>query len=95
MNDQAIRKWVCNHLAEVLGVPAQQVDLKRTLESYGLDSVEAVLMAGALEDEFHLQIDPAGFLQYPNLEAMVVALEQPRVPGGAKDRPSSGTGPLP
>ena len=95
MNDRTIRKWVCDHLAEVLGVPAQEVDLNRTLESYGLDSVEAVLMAGALEDEFHLQIDPAGFLQYPNLEAMVVALEKTRVPGSAKDRPSSGTGPLP
>lgn len=93
MNDHAIRKWVCDHLGNVLGVPAQEVDLKRTLESYGLDSVEAVLMAGALEDEFHLQIDPAGFLQYPNLEAMVVALEQTRVPGTAADRPSSGTVP--
>ena len=70
-----LRGWVRRYLAEVLGIPEKQVELARTLESYGLDSIEAVLMAGALEDELGFEVDPAAFLQYPTIEAMVAAVE--------------------
>ncbi|MEO8926164.1 MAG: acyl carrier protein [Caulobacteraceae bacterium] len=76
MADIQIRKWVRDYLAEVLTIPEAEVELDRTLESYGLDSIEAVLMAGGLEEELGFEIDPAAFLQYPTIEAMVVALEQ-------------------
>jgi acyl carrier protein len=75
MNSNEIRTWVGNYLANVLGVPAADVRLDCTLNDYGLDSVEAVLMAGALEDELELQVDPAAFLQFPTIEAMVAAVE--------------------
>ncbi len=73
--DSELRGWVRRYLAEVLGIPEKEVELDRTLESYGLDSIEAVLMAGALEDELSFEIDPAAFLQYPTIEAMVAAVE--------------------
>jgi acyl carrier protein len=79
MNDamarSVIRQWVLGYLAAVLGIPEQAVELDRTLESYGLDSIDAVLMAGALEDELGFEVDPAAFLQYPTIEAMVAAVE--------------------
>ena len=64
-----------DYLAEVLNIPEAEVELDRTLDSYGLDSIEAVLMAGGLEEELGFEIDPAAFLQYPTIEAMVAALE--------------------
>ncbi len=73
--DGELRKWVRDYLADVLGIPEPEVELDRTLDSYGLDSIEAVLMAGGLEDFLGLEIDPAAFLQYPTIEAMVAALE--------------------
>jgi acyl carrier protein len=73
--DTEFRLWVRAYLAGVLGIPEADVELDRTLDSYGLDSVDAVLMAGALEDELEFEIDPAAFLQFPTIEAMVAALE--------------------
>lgn len=75
MAEIQIRKWVRDYLANVLELPESEVELDRTLDSYGLDSVEAVLMAGGLEEELGFDIDPAAFLQYPTIEAMVAALE--------------------
>ncbi|HEV2362703.1 MAG TPA: acyl carrier protein [Caulobacteraceae bacterium] len=75
MAEGTIRGWVRQYLAEVLGIPASEVRLDCTLETYGLDSVEAVLMAGALEEELAYEIDPAAFLQFPTIESMVAALE--------------------
>ena len=74
MAESKIRRWVREYLAGVLKIP--EVELDRSLEAYGLDSLEAVLMAGALEDELGFEIDPAAFLQYPTIEAMVAALER-------------------
>jgi len=73
--ESEIRQWVRRYLAGVLGIDEARVELDRTLEAYGLDSIEAVLMAGALEDELDFEVDPAAFLQFPTIEAMVAALE--------------------
>ncbi len=75
MRDSDVRAWVVAYLARVLGLPQTNIDLDCTLDAYGLDLVEAVLMAGELEDALGAEIDPAAFLQYPTLEAMVAALE--------------------
>lgn len=75
MTTSKLRIWTIDYLAGALGIPADSVELDRTLDSYGLDSVEAVLMAGALEESLGVEVDPAAFLQYPTIEAMVSALE--------------------
>ncbi len=76
MAEGGLRRWVRSYLAEILFIPEPEVELDRTLDSYGLDSIEAVLMAGDLEEELGIEIDPAAFLQYPTIEAMVAALER-------------------
>lgn len=75
MNDDPdLSDWVRRHLSGVLGIAPEHVVLDRTLAEYGLDSVDAVLMAGELEEAFGIEIDPAGFIQFDTIEAMVVAL---------------------
>ena len=73
-DDPDLRAWVRSHLGRVLGMAPEQVGLDRTLADYGLDSVDAVLMAGELEEAFGVEIDPAGFIQFDTIEAMVLAL---------------------
>jgi len=75
MAETRLRRWVRDYLATTLGIPESEVELDRTLDSYGLDSIEAVLMAGGLEEELDVEIDPAAFLQYRTIEEMVAALE--------------------
>lgn len=74
-SESHLRRWVRGYLARVIGIPEPEVELERTLDSYGLDSIEAVLMAGGLEEELGVEVDPAAFLQFPTIEAMVAALE--------------------
>jgi acyl carrier protein len=75
MSDELdLRAWVRGHLGRVLGIAPDLIALDRTLADYGLDSVDAVLMAGELEEAFGIEIDPAGFIQFDTIEAMVLAL---------------------
>jgi acyl carrier protein len=66
--------WVRDHLAKVRGVAPESVTLDKGFSSYGLDSVDAVLMAGELEEAFGIEIDPARFLQFDSFQAIIAAL---------------------
>lgn len=74
MTEDGLRHWVRNHLASLLGVSPDSILLDRSLADYGLDSVDAVLMAGELEEALGIEIDPASFLQFDTFEQMIVAV---------------------
>jgi polyketide synthase 13 len=71
-----LQSWARAYLGYLAGLSAEQIDLERELGCYGLDSVDAVLMAGEMEQVFGIEIDPASFLQYPTIGASLRALEQ-------------------
>jgi acyl carrier protein len=71
-----LRNWVRGHLGRLIGIPPESIALDRKLSDYGLDSVDAVLMAGELEDQFGIEIDPASFIQYHTFDAMITSLEK-------------------
>lgn len=66
--------WVRRHLGRLVGVAPETIVLDRKLSDYGLDSVDAVLMAGELEDHFDIEIDPASFIHFSTFEAMITNL---------------------
>lgn len=70
-----IRVWVREHLGSLLALNPSQVDLNKSLRDLGLDSVDAVLLAGELEDALGSEIDPAAFLRSRTLEEMIASLE--------------------
>ena len=78
-----VRAWVRGYLGKLLALPPETVALDRGLDSYGLDSIDAVMMAGEMEEAFGVEIDPAAFLQYPTIEAMIVGMEASHRAGGA------------
>jgi acyl carrier protein len=55
-------------------VAPESVALDKPLGTYGLDSVDAVLMAGELEEAFGIEIDPASFIECDSFEAVIVLL---------------------
>ena len=66
--------WVRRHLGRLVGVAPETIVLERKLSDYGLDSVDAVLMAGELEDHFGIEIDPASFIHFTTFEVMITNL---------------------
>lgn len=65
----AIASWMIDHIGKVLGVPADGFPVAASFDSYGVDSVEAVIMAGLLEEEFAVPIDPVEMFDHPSVAA--------------------------
>jgi acyl carrier protein len=72
--DQAsLRVWMVNYILSVLDLPAGQVPTDQTFDTYGFDSVEAVVMAGVMEEEFGVPVDPIQLLEHPSIDDFVSA----------------------
>ena len=70
-----IEAWLATYLVEQMGVPEELVSPEAAFESYGLDSVDGVVMASALEVEFTIEVDPAIFLRNATLPEVYAELE--------------------
>lgn len=69
--EERVREWVRDHLAQILGVAPESIAIDKGLSSYGLDSVDAVLMAGELEETFGIEIEPARFIAFDSLGEII------------------------
>lgn len=76
MAESKVRAWVRGYLARYSRIATSEISFDRTLADYGMDSVDAVLMAGELEECAGVEIDPATFIQFDTIEQMIAALEQ-------------------
>jgi len=76
IDEARLREWIRNYLGKLRNVAPESIELDRTLGDYGMDSVDAVLMAGELEDDFETEVDPASFLQYDSFEKLVVGISR-------------------
>jgi acyl carrier protein len=72
--EEKMREWVRGHMAGVLKVAPETIAFDKPISEYGLDSVDAILMAGELEQAFKLEIDPATFIRYETFDAAIQAL---------------------
>jgi acyl carrier protein len=70
---QVLRSWMVNYICGVLGLDAATFSTSDRFDVYGLDSVEAVIMAGVMEEEFQVLVDPNQFFEYPSVDEFVGA----------------------
>jgi acyl carrier protein len=64
----ALRVWMRDYILSVLDLPPEQVPTAQTFDTYGFDSVEAVVMAGVMEEEFGVPVDPVQLLEHPSID---------------------------
>lgn len=86
--DQAtLRTWMVNYITSVLELPPESVPSSQKFNEYGLDSVEAVVMAGVMEEEFGVPVDPILLFEHPSIDQFVQAraLTNDRAPRSASD----------
>ena len=69
--EERVMEWVRGHLAQVLGMAPASVSIDQGLSSYGIDSIDAVLMAGELEEAFGVEIEPARFIACDSLREII------------------------
>ncbi|WP_066380744.1 thioester reductase domain-containing protein [Anabaena sp. CA = ATCC 33047] len=65
-----IQAWMVSHLAELLSVDADEIDPSVNLESYGLDSAQAMTMVSQLEKLLGFQPSPLLLWHYPTIESL-------------------------
>jgi acyl transferase domain-containing protein/pimeloyl-ACP methyl ester carboxylesterase/acyl carrier protein len=67
IQQQSIQNWLVSQLAERLGIPAQEIDIREPLANYGLDSVQAVRLSAELEDWLGVKLSPTLVYDYPDI----------------------------
>jgi acyl carrier protein len=73
VDEAFIRAWMVRYIRQVLNLPGD-VDSAAQFDAYGLDSVEAVIMAGVMEEEFRVVIDPMEMFEHPTIERFTTLL---------------------
>lgn len=62
--------WLTLKFADWLEVPAEDLDSRRPISSYGLDSISAVTLSVQLEEELGIELDTALLWDRPTLEGL-------------------------
>jgi acyl carrier protein len=70
---EVLRAWMVKYICGVLGLDAATFSTSDRFDVYGLDSVEAVIMAGVMEEEFQVLVDPNQFFEYPSVDEFMNA----------------------
>jgi acyl carrier protein len=65
-----IQVWLVTQLAELLGVEATEIDITAPLDSYGLDSAQAMLLAAKAGKFLGFQLSPLLLWHYPTIESL-------------------------
>lgn len=71
LNAEQLRVWMVDYISAVLDLGKEKIGTDAPFDSYGLDSAEAVIMAGVMEEEFHREIDPNMFFDDPSIDGVV------------------------
>ncbi|MEA5580671.1 thioester reductase domain-containing protein [Nodularia harveyana UHCC-0300] len=65
-----IQLWLVNNLAELIGLETDEIDINENLETYGLDSAQAMTLVSKLEKMLGFQPSPVLLWHYPNIAAL-------------------------
>lgn len=74
IRQQDIEVWLTHHIAQVLGLDADEVSLNDTFDSFGLASRDAVSLSGDLEDWLGRRLSPVLLYQYPTIRELALHL---------------------
>lgn len=65
-----IRQWLIRKVSTTAGIAEQQVDVKTPLAEYGLNSRQAVGLAGDLEEWLGRTLEPTLVWDYPTVQQL-------------------------
>ena len=67
---EVIEKWLVEKLSNLLGVDAQEIDVREPFASYGMGSTEAVSLSGELGDWLGRKVPADLAYEYPTIETL-------------------------
>ncbi len=70
LDAEAIQAWLISRVSEQLNVEASELDIREPLDSYGLNSAQAMSLIGEGEKLLGFQISPMLLWHYPTIESL-------------------------
>ncbi|MBD6617877.1 acyl carrier protein [Komarekiella sp. 'clone 1'] len=67
---EEIQVWLVSHIAELLKVNPDEISITEPLDSYGLDSVQGMLLAAQTGKLLGFQLSPLVLWHYPTIELL-------------------------
>ena len=74
MTEAEVRDWIVAYIADFLAIPAADIRVDQDFAELGLDSVDAVVIGGAFEERFDIEIDAAMFLRSSTIDELIADL---------------------
>ena len=69
-----VRAWLIKYITEAIDIPVTPFPTGDTFDTYGFDSTETVIMAGVMEEEFGIELEPALLFENPSVDGLVESL---------------------
>lgn len=73
-----VRDWIVQWLIIRGGIDSDQIDVRRSFEDYGLDSLMAIELIGDLEDACDVELTPMDAMDHPTISQMATLVAQHR-----------------
>src|ERR1700722_12616704 len=86
-SSEDIRDWIVTELAKLQEVERSSIDPGAPLYSFGVDSIQALGLAGALSGWLDRELPATLLWDYPTIDAIAAALTNPEVADIATARP--------
>ena len=75
MDETTVRAWLVSYIADFCSLQESEIDPEKDFADFGLDSIDSVVIGGALEEQFDVEIDASIFLRSHNMNELI---EDPR-----------------
>jgi acyl carrier protein len=66
-SQQDLQTWLVHNLAEQLGITPAEIDIHEPLDSYGLDSAQAMLLMSKAQTLLNFELSPILLWHYPTI----------------------------
>lgn len=77
---EEIRRWIVGELSRCLRVDSASIDSTKPLYSFGVDSLTAIMMTGALADWLNRDLPASLLWDYSTIDALVAGLADSQAP---------------
>jgi acyl carrier protein len=67
---EAIQAWLVSEIAQQLNIEPDEIDVTERLDSYGLDSAQAIMMANKAEQLLGFKLSPLLLWHYPTIASL-------------------------
>ncbi|WP_169051699.1 acyl carrier protein [Flavobacterium sp. H122] len=65
-----IQNWLISKISSQLNLSPSDIDITTELATYGLDSMDAVMISGELEDALEIELASTVLWDYPTIESL-------------------------